>query len=1042
MQQSTSILQSAHSFSVGGNINVEVYYPLVEETSNAAEVSKVAQWLSNPKVNYWSFHNEIKARRTAGTGLWFLEGDLFLQWTKGELKALWMTGIPGSGKTVLASSSIEHTRMSSTEMGPSNSPVVYVYCRYVDRCTARDVLCSFLEQLVISYPAVYTLLRPSYDTHRARQTKLSESEAVQGLADALSLFNESFGIVDGLDEVADEEKVKLLTILSDLPIKLLIFSRPLELFVELLPSATFLPLLTSDEDIGRFVADRISTHPRLRRLVSQKEPLVGQIVETIKHKSDGMFLLAALQVDALNGCLNMKSLMKALGSLPSGIHEMYRRTLSRISDQSEEEVTLAMLTLLWLTYAQRSLKIEELQDALATSFRDRSYDADAVTESDFILSTCCGLVTVDNSSHEVRLIHHTTHEYLQSLAASTYPFSDHAIITALTCTTYLAHHGYPDQDLQTPEALQTFLSSGHSFIRYTQQFWALHARQLTQKDHSNACAEVVGFLNRCQPVVYAFPLLNYFNFPYRFNAEYEVISPCHIAARFGLVELFSYVKERDRLTARYSWNALHAAALFNQGDLARVILGDAGVDINDVDARGRSALHLAAQEGSSTVVKLLLSQPGIKVNLPDSYGSVPLCLAAEEGHHDVVALLAQHPSININARTRLGESPLLQSAQNGKTAITEVFLDHPSIDVNVTDGRESFLLTAVRRKEVEFVKKIIAKPRLDTKWRPGLRGHTALFEAVVPLIGTGVNPTLALLLKHPSLDVNERDSAGHTPLTRAMQLDNMDAVELLLAHPKIDPNARDPDGFSPLHCAMDCGGVELCQAILAHSRTDPNSRRPDGYTPLVIAIMRKMEAVFDMLLQHPRIEVRRPVAANRIGNTALAYALESESRQFIQALLDHLGIVNANGENRIELTCRLYGLNVPSASGVKVIQDLSFRYVFGEGFIATELDNSALAIITTALQAGTAEDLEEIANLYRDALQPALLNKKTRISTLLSAAKSFICLYTKTQSTGVLEEAITSLQEARNLCPSTLPMGPSAMLESCHRLLAEALFKR
>lgn len=114
--------------------------------------------------------------------------------------------------------------------------------------------------------------------------------------------------------------------------------------------------------------------------------------------------MAALQVDALNGCLNMKSLMKTLDSLPSGIDDMYRRTMSRIADQSEEEASLASLTLLWLTYAQRSLKIEELQDALATSFREGAYDADAITESEVILSTCCGLVTIDDSSREVRLI--------------------------------------------------------------------------------------------------------------------------------------------------------------------------------------------------------------------------------------------------------------------------------------------------------------------------------------------------------------------------------------------------------------------------------------------------------------------------------------------------------------------------------------------------------------------------------------------------------------------------------------------------------------
>lgn len=183
-----------------------------------------------------------------------------------------------------------HTRSASVEQARTSPyPVVYVYCRYVDKCTARDVLCSFLEQLVIRHPAVYQLLKPSYDEHRARQTRLSESEATEIIERALTVVNDSLAIIDGLDEVADEEKVKLLTILSNFPqIRLLIFSRPLELFTELLPSAKILPLQASDEDIERFVVDRINTHPRLRRLIAQKASLAAQITEIVNQKSQGM----------------------------------------------------------------------------------------------------------------------------------------------------------------------------------------------------------------------------------------------------------------------------------------------------------------------------------------------------------------------------------------------------------------------------------------------------------------------------------------------------------------------------------------------------------------------------------------------------------------------------------------------------------------------------------------------------------------------------------------------------------------------------------
>ena len=83
---------------------------------------------------------------------------------------------------------------------------------------------------------------------------------------------------------------------------------------------------------------------------------------------------------------------------------MYSQTLKRIDDQMEEETYLAKNALIWLSRAKRALTMVELQDALATSYATGVYDPDAITPHDIILAVCCGLVTLDSVSKEVRLI--------------------------------------------------------------------------------------------------------------------------------------------------------------------------------------------------------------------------------------------------------------------------------------------------------------------------------------------------------------------------------------------------------------------------------------------------------------------------------------------------------------------------------------------------------------------------------------------------------------------------------------------------------------
>jgi len=88
---------------------------------------------------------------------------------------------------------------------------------------------------------------------------------------------------------------------------------------------------------------------------------------------------------------------------------MYEDTLKRINNQTEEEVAIAKMALMWAARARRPLFLQEMQDAIATSCSAGSlvigeYDGDGIPEGDLILSACCGLLVVDRSFEQVTLI--------------------------------------------------------------------------------------------------------------------------------------------------------------------------------------------------------------------------------------------------------------------------------------------------------------------------------------------------------------------------------------------------------------------------------------------------------------------------------------------------------------------------------------------------------------------------------------------------------------------------------------------------------------
>jgi len=87
--------------------------------------------------------------------------------------------------------------------------------------------------------------------------------------------------------------------------------------------------------------------------------------------------------------------------------------MERITGQKPGLKKLAMDVLAWITCAKRPLTTVELQHALAVEAGEPGIDEENLTQVDDMVSVCAGLVTVDEESDIMRLVHYTTQEYFE-----------------------------------------------------------------------------------------------------------------------------------------------------------------------------------------------------------------------------------------------------------------------------------------------------------------------------------------------------------------------------------------------------------------------------------------------------------------------------------------------------------------------------------------------------------------------------------------------------------------------------------------------------
>ncbi|KAJ2986541.1 hypothetical protein NUW58_g4975 [Xylaria curta] len=610
----------------------------------------IANWLPSA-LDYSATDADRFSRLHPGTGQWFLRSKEFNTWKTTAQATLFCPGLQGTGKTFMSSLVINH--LFEYVSKDRNSAVAYLYCNFEcqEQQEAGDLFTALLKQLLSGRrrappPEDVNLL---YNRHKSASSKPYIGEILKALWSIISSYSKVFIVVDALDECRKPERKRLLSELlgfqRTLNLNLLATSRNDLIIQAELGNCPSLPIRANEGDVRSYVEAHISG---VSDLIAEESPqFINDIVQRIVAGSGGMFLLAHVFLKSLEDKLTVRDVRSAVEGFQASrestgqtelletLWSAYARSIRRISLQRKGFRDLARKVLNWLTFAERPLTMGELVHALAIDVGKRKLGKENFFRTQDIVTACAGLVTIEKESDIVRLIHHTTKEFLstqisclnegnnqaQTASSDTRMVSDPNKITETksniqrqltqACITYLSYDTFRAGHCQVEADFLERLRE-YPLYRYAASNWGRHARRLLIAEEREVFGLILNFLEHRGLLSASTQAIGYEGqISFRVHELYErYYSPIAVAAHFGILDVLTSLLKRNH---------------------------DPGLALLRED---ETPMVLAASEGHTAIVKILFESQVLRTDA-EILLTRPLKFAVKNGHEAVVRYLLE-----------------------------------------------------------------------------------------------------------------------------------------------------------------------------------------------------------------------------------------------------------------------------------------------------------------------------------------------------------------------------------------------------------------
>ncbi|KAF7362797.1 ANK-REP-REGION domain-containing protein [Mycena venus] len=634
----------------------------------AAERNQIIEWLS--PINFFLRHADISRARQAGTGGWLLADPLFKQWESGSGRTLWCRGIPGAGKTVLASKVVDHlnTDCKNKKIGVA---CIYLNHKEADEQTPSKLLAGLWRQLVLDKD-IGTAAKKLYQGHSEKHTSPSLDEVVHVLRSSFGEFSKVYIIVDAIDEYPEVHRRILLERLAAIgpTVNLMVTSRP-----HLTPDASLrnlraLEIRANDDDVRKYIDAQIQLSPRLLEHIQSRPKLRRDIHSKINsHTVDGMFLLAKLHIESLSTKNAIKTVRETLTDLPKNLHENYDVVMQRIESQNEEDRKTARSALIWVANAKRPLKVSELIVALAIEPGARRLNP----------ANIGGVLWYASST--------TLHRNIWTVFRPS-GFPDAQTEITRTLLTFLAFDGFPS-------SLHPRRAQGFAFgparrrqpelpplLEYS-QYCLEHAAGQPEGQLRSEIAEFLGRAVRWKQAMeftWSLPLWSY---PWPSQP-----TPLWIAAAANLLDTAKFLLEGVPLRKHPNSAATIAVALdWGHSKMVELLLEN-GASVNQWCEPYRAPLVVVASHfGLENIVRLLISHGADLSAQGLGYGTA-LADASYSGRESIVKLLLENGA-DVNLRDKKYGSAIKAASQRGYKSIVQLLIRHGAKTGVESSGLES-----------------------------------------------------------------------------------------------------------------------------------------------------------------------------------------------------------------------------------------------------------------------------------------------------------------------------------------------------------------
>ncbi|KAF7923808.1 uncharacterized protein EAE98_007626 [Botrytis deweyae] len=632
------------------DINLKVSKPIAQIGSQMQQVldvalnidrdrySSVLNWVS--PILHMDHHQEYKP--LGGTGEWILDHSDWKKWRQSQKSRLfWLRGKMGAGKSNLVFIIISHLLKICTNDQERTAFFYINNTRRVEHTkSAETILRSLLKQLAIQDNEL--LLQPvvaKYDMLRDISS-LHKEDCITLLTDIISEFRQTNIIIDGFDELEDDDVrsdllVSLKQILDGLQgavAKIFISSRDHVNIHDLLHKtfphrAEIVVARNNYEDIKKFITSRVQdVEDTLSKPIP--EDIKRDMESILEERSDGMFLWVHLSLKYIMGmkAKNPATFVEDLKTVPSDLKEAYEKLYnSLLQGQNRERIGIIQKIFCFLLYGYHDeiFKASAFLSAI-------NYKATLKLSAKDILDLCSTFIELDPETRNFRIIHFSVKEFLQTLVE--YEFQHANAIIAADCVSYLNDQSgrRSPSDYYVRGRRRVRGGQKYNFKSYGTESWMIHCSQ-------------AGSLRQKSPLV-------------------EILSEFWSSKTHGKVTPFE--------AWAYSMNYYEPAS---QDSFTHILTGGQGSLFIGSEP---TAFFLACQYDLRETVESYLCK-GWDINLTDDLLGPGLSHACIGNHMELVSYLLSHGAKILT--DKFEQSPLCAAIRAQRPDILRLFLQHTSL---------------------------------------------------------------------------------------------------------------------------------------------------------------------------------------------------------------------------------------------------------------------------------------------------------------------------------------------------------------------------